>query len=136
MQMGRVHQRPTLIDRRVVQQPLHRPGTAHGLALTHFRHLFGDMDMDGQILSGQLRQQNRQGFRRHRTQAVQGHADFQQMAFLQFQTGDQCQIGLERMPEPALALMQGAAIETTGLIQHRQQGQADAGIFGSTDDGL
>lgn len=40
------------------------------------------------------------------------------------------------MAETTLSVVQRPAIETTGLVQHRQQRQSDAGIFGGADDGF
>ena len=58
------------------------------------------------------------------------------MALLRFQGFNQCQVVVKSVAETALAVMQRPAVETAGLVKHRQQGQPDAGIFGGADDGL
>ena len=136
MQMGGMHQRPARIHRGVIQQPLHRTRTANGFAFAYFRHLFGDVDVDRQVTPLHKRHQRIQGVGRHRAQTVQGHADFEQMAFLCPQRFKQFQVVVKRMTETALPGMQRPAVESAGLVKHGQQGQPDAGIFGGADDGL
>ena len=127
VQVGGVHQRPARVHRHAGQQPFHRPRTAQGDAFLDLWQLFGNVDVDprrrrqrGQHLV------HRVG--RHRAQAVQRAADAHCVAFAGPQGLEQSQIGVDGMAEALLARRQRPAIEATGHVQHRQQGDADAGI--------
>ncbi|MGY3120070.1 hypothetical protein ACVWXQ_004007 [Bradyrhizobium sp. S3.14.4] len=64
---------PALIDRRVLQQPLHRPSSRPGQAIVDFLHLLGGMDMHRPAI--RERNDRREFVRRHRAQAVRRDAD-------------------------------------------------------------
>ena len=67
-------QAPAIIDRRVVQQPLHGAGTRPGDTVFHFLHLLGDMDVDRPVAGD--RHELCQLFRRHGAQAMRRDAEF------------------------------------------------------------
>ena len=127
VQVGGMHQRPARVHVRVVEQPLHRTRAAHGHAFVDFGHLLGDMDVHAR-LARQCRKHLAHRLRRHRAQAVQGAADAHPLACVGAQHIQQPQVGLDLMAEAALAFRQRARSEAAGHVQHRQQGNADAGV--------
>ena len=132
-----MHQRPIAVDRLTVQQMSHRPRAVRGKTILDLGNLLGNMQMD-RPRAAQRRQRGKHdiyAFHRYRTQAVEAHADAQPLRFLRTQRVDQSQIGIGVVRETLLALVQRAAIESTALVKHRQQRQADAGITGGGDDG-
>jgi hypothetical protein len=69
----------------------------------------------------------------YRAQAVEGAADAQRGALLRAQYPDQPQEPVDVVPEAPLPLRQWSSIEATRDVQHRQQGQADAGLARGVD---
>ena len=63
---------------------------------------------------------------RHRAQRMQRDADAHQRRFEHAKALDQSQVAVDAMLEAPLPLRQSASVESTGHVQHRQQGQADA----------
>ena len=123
--MGRVDQAPAGIDRRVVQQPLHRPGAGGGEAFRHLLQLLGGVDMD-RAGQGGHRLQHRG---RHRAQAVRRHAD----GGLGIARGrgaaglDDAQPGVEVVQEAPLPRHRVGAEDAAMAIEAGQQRDADSG---------
>ena len=53
--VGRVDQAPARIDRRVVEQPPHRPRAGGGEAFLHLLRLLGGVDVDRAVEAGDAR---------------------------------------------------------------------------------
>jgi hypothetical protein len=80
---------------------------------------------------GIARQRSQHGLhrrRRYRAQAVQGTPHAQRGVLTRMQGFEQPQVTLDIVTKALLAAGQRAPIETAAHVQHRQQGQADAGF--------
>ena len=135
LHMRRMHQRPCLVHGGIGQQPFDGARAARGNALFNFGGLFGDMDVD-RSQRAQLRRGEHLAHRigGHGTQAVQGDTDPQHRIFLRCQGVQQRQVGVHVVAEAHLPIGQFAAIESTGHVQHRQQGEADTRFPRRGDD--
>ncbi len=120
-------QAPAPVGPRLVQQPFDRPPAGPGQAVLQLAHLLGRVDMHRRI--GGQPGHDRQFLRRHRAQGMRRDPDHGVR-----QAGASPARGLVQpreavgiVDEPALALGRWCAAEAAMGIEHRQQGQADAG---------
>ena len=143
--MRGMHEAPTGIDRRVVEQPFDRTCIAHGETILHFTDLLGDMDMDRHHRPGQAAsrcghpidacQHGTHGIRGNCTQGMQGHTDAQMCAFKHAQAFEQAQIAIHIVGEAPLALAERPPVKAAGHIQGRQQGQTNPSLLCRVNQG-
>ncbi|MNK88563.1 hypothetical protein D3C87_1085280 [compost metagenome] len=128
--MRGVDQAPARIDRRVVEQPLHRPHAAPGQAVIHLLLLFGDVDMHrrGGVHRVQPGHGAGQALRRHRAQRMRRQPEPRAVLGAgRGKVAKQRQHGIRPVQEAPLVRLRRLAAEAGGLVQHRQQRHADAG---------
>jgi len=125
----RVDQGPARVDVRVVEQPFDRARAAYGEAVLHFANLFGDMNMDGQFAAHTAGQQGTHGVFRYRAQRMQRDAQPQHVVLHRREALEQGYVLADVVAKALLPLGQRTSVEATGHVEHRQQGQADAGFF-------
>jgi hypothetical protein len=131
----RVDQAPARIDRRVIEQPFDRAQAAPLDAVVDFLGLLGDVDVDRcRAVDGfEAGDGVAQPFRRHCAQRMRRHAQPRVLRIAHgLQRFEQAQHRLGRAHEAALALVGRLVAEAAGLVEHRQQREADAGLLRGT----
>ena len=122
----------------MVQQPGHGALAAPGQAVLHFLRLFGDVDVDGRggIDGVQAGQHGAQRIRRHGAQRMRRQAQARALRVAQgLEPRQQLEHRIGAADEAALALAGRLRAKAAGLVQHRQQGQADARAPGGAQHG-
>ncbi len=128
VQMGRVHQAPARVDRRMVQQPVHRPRAAPRQAFVDLALLLGDMDVHrrGRVHRMQPGHRGTQAVGRHRAQRVWRETKPRRSRASRCQPLQQRQHRVGLVQEAALFGQRRLGAEARALVQHRQQRDADA----------
>ena len=133
--MGGVHQAPALVDIDVFIQPLQWPAATPGQAVVDFLLLFGNVDMHraglvagSHDLGDLLRGDRAQGVK------AQPQALRRLLGEQRRQLRVQVQVLLGAVDEATLPVIGRLPAETRVAVQHRQQGQADAGVGGGLAD--
>ena len=121
-----MHQAPAGVDRRVVEQPLHRSLAAPGLAVDHFLKLFGDVDVHRRAGVEAVQPGQQLGQRRRCDGAQRVRCDAAAHALRAKQFDDAQQI-VDVVDEATLVVARRLRAETALLVKHRQHRQADAG---------
>jgi hypothetical protein len=127
--MGGMHQAPTRIHWRMVEQPLHRALTTPSQASIDLSSLFGDVDVHwGRSIHGvQTGQGFAQAVGRHGAQRVWCQTQASALGLAQrlelLQQGQHVVGGTD---EATLANAGRCAAKAAGLVEHGQQGQANA----------
>ena len=131
--VGGMNQAPAAIDRRVIEQPVHRTFAAPGDAILDLFGLFGDMDMDWAVLrrAAGSRQVRRGVTARNECGAMPTIAP-SSSATARREASIRRAKPIDIVDEAALAVHRAASAKTGMRIEHRQQRQPDAaGLRGS-----
>ena len=117
-----------------LQQPFHGAPARPGDAVLHLPGLFGDMDVDRRIAVHFIEPRERllQALRPDRAQAVRGeaHAEVRVRAMPLPHRLDDPEQPVRVVREAALGAADGRAAEPARVVEHRQEGERDAGAPG------